>query len=172
MTANDRTSHLPDVAAPTASDNLFNRVVSILEKTRANVVRAVNSNMVVAYWLIGREIVTELQGGDERAEYGRQVIENLSRQLAERYGKGFSAPNLWKFRQFYQVYSSREPAILSPAGRELEISPQSIASDSKEILSPRGIEYMEYLPSEEELAIELERERKLIEEHLSNAREE
>lgn len=140
MTANDRSSLLPDVAAPTASDNLFNRVASILEKTRANVVRAVNSNMVTAYWLIGREIVNELQGGDERAEYGKQVVENLSRQLTERYGKGFSAPNLWKFRQFYQVYSSREPAILSPEGRELAISPQSIVSDSKEILSPRGIE--------------------------------
>ena len=39
---------------------LFDRVVSILEKARASVVRAVNSNMVIAYWLIGREIVQEL----------------------------------------------------------------------------------------------------------------
>jgi len=48
--------------------------------------------MVTAYWLIGREIVMELQGGDERAEYGKQVIENLSERLTNRYGKGFSAP--------------------------------------------------------------------------------
>lgn len=47
----------------------MDRVVSILERARANVVRAVNSNMVIAYWLIGREIVQELQRGEERAEY-------------------------------------------------------------------------------------------------------
>ncbi len=50
---------------------LFDRVVSILEEARSNVVRAVNSNMVMAYWLIGREIVEEIQGGDKRAEYGK-----------------------------------------------------------------------------------------------------
>ena len=42
---------------------LFDRVVSILEEARSNVVRAVNNNMVIAYWLIGREIVQEVQGG-------------------------------------------------------------------------------------------------------------
>lgn len=46
-----------------SSDGLFERVVAILERARANVVRAVGSNMVVAYWLIGQEIVQELQRG-------------------------------------------------------------------------------------------------------------
>lgn len=119
---------------------LLDRVVRILEQARANVVRAVNSNMVTAYWLIGREIVQELQGGEERAEYGRQVIESLSERLTHRYGKGFSAPTLWKFRQFYQVYSAREPAILSPAGRELKLPVQVLDSDKGAILSPAGIE--------------------------------
>ena len=41
------------------NDSLFSRVVTILESARSNVVRSVNSNMVVAYWLIGREIVQE-----------------------------------------------------------------------------------------------------------------
>ncbi len=50
-------------------EQLFDRVVSILEQARGNVVRAVNSNMVLAYWLIGREIIEEIQGGDARAEY-------------------------------------------------------------------------------------------------------
>ncbi len=99
-------------------DALFERVVSILEQARNNVVRAVNSNMVLAYWLIGREIVQEIQGGAERAEYGKQIVANLSAQLTEKYGRGFSAPTLWNFRLFYQVYSSRI-GILSPPGREL-----------------------------------------------------
>lgn len=86
---------------------LFDRVVSILEQARGNVVRAVNSNMVMAYWLIGREIVQELQGGEERAEYGKQVIEDLSKRLNEKYDKGFSISNLRYFRQFYLAYINR-----------------------------------------------------------------
>ncbi len=97
--------------------DLFDRVAAILEQARGNVVRAVNTNMVMAYWLIGREIVRDLQGGEERAEYGKRVIEDLSGRMTERYGRGFSTPALWSFRQFYLTYSDRE-GILFPAGRE------------------------------------------------------
>ena len=98
---------------------LFDRIVAILEQARSNVVRAVNSNTVVAYWLIGREIVEELQKGEERAEYGKRVIEDLSNQLTERYGKGFSVPNLRNFRKFYVMFQDRKPEIRYPLGSEL-----------------------------------------------------
>jgi hypothetical protein len=75
------------------SQSLFDRVVLILEQARTNVVRSVNSNMVTAYWLIGREIVIELQAGEKRAKYGTQVIENLSKLLTQRYGSGYSMEN-------------------------------------------------------------------------------
>ena len=78
---------------------LFGRVVSILDAARGNVVRAVNTQMVLAYWLIGREIVQELQGGEERATYGKQAMSNLSKRLAQRYGEGFSVPNLQNFME-------------------------------------------------------------------------
>ena len=94
-----------------ATGNLFDRMVSILEQARGNVVRAVNNNMVIAYWLIGREIVQEIQGGEGRAEYGKQAIEQLSEQLKGKYGRGFSVTNLRYFRTFYTVYSDREPEI-------------------------------------------------------------
>jgi len=97
------TSKIPE-AKP---DALFDRIVTILEQARGNVVQAVNTNMVLAYWLIGREIVEEIQRGEERAEYGEQVLENLSVRLTDRYGKGFSVANLKNFRQFYQVYADR-----------------------------------------------------------------
>ena len=96
---------------------MFDRVVSVLEEARSNVVRSVNSNMVVAYWLIGREIVEEIQGGDERAEYGKQVVEELSSQLNQKYRKGFSTSNLWYFKQFYLAYEGRVQ-ILHPTGGE------------------------------------------------------
>lgn len=90
---------------------LFDRIVSILEQARLNVVRVVNSEMVIAYWLIGREIVQEMQGGEERAEYGKQLVKDLSSKLTRKYGKGFSTTNLWYFRQFYIVFSDRIPEI-------------------------------------------------------------
>ncbi len=135
---------------------LFGRIVSILDQARGNVVRAVNSNMVLAYWLIGREIVQELQGGAKRAKYGEKVVEDLSNRLTERYGKGFSAQVLWKFRLFYQAYSDRililspagtessEVGKLSPTGRESSTSaiphPAGGESSATSILSPLGIE--------------------------------
>lgn len=90
---------------------LMDRVFAILDQARTNVVRAVNSNMVIAYWLIGREIVQALQGGEERADYGRQLLAELSISLTKHYGRGFSATNLRYFRLFYQAYSSRQPEI-------------------------------------------------------------
>jgi hypothetical protein len=100
-------------------NSLFDRVIIILEQARTNVVRTVNSEMVLAYWHIGREIVQELQKGEDRAEYGKQIIKALSAKLNEKYGKGFSTTNLWYFRQFYVVYSNREPKIRHKACGEL-----------------------------------------------------
>ncbi len=93
-------------------NDLFDSVVFILERARSKVVRAVNSEMIIAYWLIGREIVQAVQSGQERAEYGKRIIEDLSARLNKKYGKGFSTTNLWYFRQFYIVYQDREPKIL------------------------------------------------------------
>ena len=55
--------------------NLFDKVVSILEQARSNVVKSVNSNMIIAYWLIGKAIVEAIQGGEERADYGKREKE-------------------------------------------------------------------------------------------------
>jgi predicted nuclease of restriction endonuclease-like (RecB) superfamily len=94
-----------------SGDSLLDRVVSILEQARTGVIRAVNTSMVQAYWLIGKEIVQEIQNGDDRAEYGKQIIEKLSLALTEKYGRGFSTTNIRYFRTFYTVYSNRFPEI-------------------------------------------------------------
>ena len=62
--------------------------------------------MVKAYWFIGKEIVEEEQKVKERAEYGKSVIENLSKELNIKYGKGFDARNLRSMRQFYSTYKN------------------------------------------------------------------
>ncbi len=108
---------------------LFDRVVSILEQARKNVVRSVNSNMVIAHWLIGREIVEEIQAGDERAEYGKRILGRLSEQLSTKYGTGFSVSNLRNFRQFYSIYQGR--SIHYPSGSELQDDPKHYPEGSE-----------------------------------------
>jgi predicted nuclease of restriction endonuclease-like (RecB) superfamily len=119
-------------------DALFGRVVSILEQAQSNVVRAVNTNMVLAYWLIGREIVLELQGGEERAAYGKQIVEALSVRLTQRYGNGFSSTTLQYFRKFYWAYQERCAAIPRPVGVESEP-----AVDEHPISRPLGVKLSE-----------------------------
>ena len=70
--------------------------------------------LVEAYWHIGRIIVETEQDGTERADYGIHLIEQLSERLTETFGKGYSLPNMWRFKQFYLGSS-----ILSTNGREL-----------------------------------------------------
>ena len=120
---------------------LFERVVSILEQARGNVVRAVNSHMVLAYWLIGREIVQQVQGGEERAEYGEKVVEELSSRLTERYGKGFSVTNLWYFKQFYLAFQNRFQIPHPAGGESLDLTiphPVGAESSATSIPSPTG----------------------------------
>jgi predicted nuclease of restriction endonuclease-like (RecB) superfamily len=102
----------------------------ILDQARANVVRTVNCNMVIAYWLIGREIVQALQGGEERAGYGSKLLAELSASLERRYGRGFSVTNLRYFRLFYQAYGSRNPQIHhEPRDEFAKIDDTSVLAD-------------------------------------------
>ena len=57
--------------------------------------------MVEAYWNIGKRIVEEEQDGKERAEYGKEIIKKLSKELTTEFGKGFSERTLWEIKQFY-----------------------------------------------------------------------
>jgi predicted nuclease of restriction endonuclease-like (RecB) superfamily len=116
MKKSNTPSHLPLSEAA----SLFERVAVILDAARGRVLRAVNHETVTAYWLIGREIVQALQGGESRAEYGKRLLEDLSVQLGARYGKGYSATNLWYFRQFYLAYAERQPHIPHPLGGQSE----------------------------------------------------
>jgi hypothetical protein len=65
---------------------------------------AINSNMVETYWKIGQYIVEFEQGGSSKAEYGKALLENLSKDLSHLHGKGFSRSNITYMRLFYQRY--------------------------------------------------------------------
>lgn len=85
-------------------EQLYQSIQEIIETSRATVYRMANSSVVQAYWNIGRLIVEEEQKGEQRAEYGRQIIDGLSKRLQKGYGKGYTPTNLKYMRQFYRLF--------------------------------------------------------------------
>ena len=90
------------------SNNYINEVKEILKNARQKAYNTINSVMVEAYWKIGRRIVEEEQSGRERAEYGKEILQNLSKELTEEFGKGYSYRTLREIRQFYLMFSDFE----------------------------------------------------------------
>jgi len=85
-------------------NGLLKQVGKTLEGGRGKLVSAVNSIMVQTYWEIGRHIVEFEQNGHEKAEYGSDVLNRLSRDLTEQYGKGFSRGNIFYMRKLFLTY--------------------------------------------------------------------
>lgn len=85
-------------------DDVFNSIKTLMDKARNEVAREVNNILVQTYWEIGRIIVEDEQGHSERAEYGKELINDLSRQLTREYGRGFSRSNLQNMRNLYLSY--------------------------------------------------------------------
>ena len=90
---------------------LIGGIAELLEAARRNAARAVNALMTATYWEIGRRIVEFEQRGKKRAEYGEELLQRLAQDLTAKFGRGFSYPNVNKFRQFYLAFPA--PGILS-----------------------------------------------------------
>lgn len=93
------------------TDALFNKVSAIIEEGRKYVSTAINLAEVYSKFQIGMYIVEDEQAGNKRAGYGKQVLLNLSERLTEKYGDGWSLPQLKLIRQFYTVYSKKLNAV-------------------------------------------------------------
>ena len=89
-------------------DHLLDRIDSTLTAGRGRAVQAVNAHLLHTYWQIGHHIVEFEQGGQHKAQYGKQLIPRLSQDLRLRHGKGFSLSNLKLMRQFYLQYSKSQ----------------------------------------------------------------
>ena len=83
---------------------LVSEIKGILNTSRQNVAKAVNNELLVAYWKIGEIIVRYEQNDKVRAAYGDKTLKQLSKTLTEEFGKGFSRSNLQNMRQFYLNY--------------------------------------------------------------------
>lgn len=119
----------------TAPRNLYLKISELLQAARQKVVRTVNQSMVQTYYEIGRMIVEDEQQGKERAEYGKQVLKELSKRLLIEFGKGFSEDNLERMKKFYLFYYN---PISATALRKLE-NPDGDARPIKEMAAPNFV---------------------------------
>jgi hypothetical protein len=85
--------------------SLLEEIKSLLQEARRTVARSINTAMVLTYFEIGRMIVEDEQQGKSRADYARETLKNLSRELNKEFGRGFSERNLENMRIFYLSYS-------------------------------------------------------------------
>jgi DUF1016 N-terminal domain len=88
----------PDSSPDLHYESILGEISNLIDSARRSAARSVNCIMTAAYWLIGRRVVEFEQKGQVRAEYGEKLLEKLARDLSARFGRGFSYPNLNRFR--------------------------------------------------------------------------
>lgn len=91
------------------NSNYIVEIKELLKQARQKAYSAINFAMVEAYWQIGQRIVEEEQKGEKRAEYGKRILETVSKELTIEFGKGFSLRSIRNIRNFYLTF----PALLS-----------------------------------------------------------
>ena len=112
------------------TDSLFSKVSAIIEEGRKYVATAVDLAEVYSKYQIGMYIVEEEQAGNKRADYGKQILINLSQRLTDKYGDGWSVPQLKLIRQFYTVYSKRLNTVYPIADNQ---ETKELAAESKRL---------------------------------------
>ena len=84
--------------------DIYSSIKELMDNARNSGAKEVNNILIQTYWEIGRIIVEDEQGNSDRAEYGKQLITDLSKRLTKEYGKGFSRSNLQNMRNIYLSY--------------------------------------------------------------------
>ena len=92
----------------TPNNSMILEIRELLENARKNVAQQVNTQLLTTYWNIGRIIVEYEQQNQIRADYGKQTLRELSKELTREFGKGFSRSNLQNMRAFYLAYEKRQ----------------------------------------------------------------
>ena len=160
------------ITAP--NNGLYNAIADILVQAHGKVYHAVNFTMVQAYWEIGR-LITEDELHGQRADYGKEVLKQLSKRLTQEFGKEFDERELRKMCQFYRSFPIRDTlrpeltwshyrrllSVENGKARQWYMNEAAKATwstvsstDSKQMFAAK---YVPYLPTEEELGNEVKR---------------
>ncbi|MDW5418664.1 PDDEXK nuclease domain-containing protein [Iodobacter sp. CM08] len=102
----------PESSEMSEPEALLRQISQLIQQARQQLQRSVNTTVVQTYWQIGRLIIEDEQQGENRAAYGKALLENLSQRLTQQFGKGFDITNLRNMRRFYEQFPIRE--TLSP----------------------------------------------------------
>ncbi|MDO9541633.1 MAG: DUF1016 N-terminal domain-containing protein [Kiritimatiellia bacterium] len=94
-----------------SADKLLSEIRELILSARYTAARGVNAVQVLASFEIGRRILEHEQKGENRAEYGKALLKDLSSRLTKEFGKGFSRSNLEYMRKFYLMYANRADKI-------------------------------------------------------------
>lgn len=86
------------------TNSMMNEIRELLINARQHAAVQVNTELLSTYWNVGRIIVEHEQENRERADYGKQTLKQLSKELTQEFGKGFSRSNLQNMRAFYLAY--------------------------------------------------------------------
>lgn len=133
------------------SSDFISDIKQIIEQAREQAYASINTVMIQSYWLVGRRIVEEEQGGATRAAYGEALLKSLAAELMPVYGNTFSARRLRSYRQFYlyfkeiEIWHSRVPNLTWTHYRELLTVNDAVARQwymqeaSKEMWSVRTL---------------------------------
>lgn len=89
---------------PTPYQDIYSEIKKTLLQSRNQAYSAVNFAMVQAYWQIGRIIVEHEQNGSLRADYGKNMLQEISVKLQQEFGSGFSVRNLQQMKKFYALF--------------------------------------------------------------------
>ncbi len=149
---------------------LVDDVKLIVERGLCDAYRETNFVLVKTYWNVGKRIVEEEQHGNFRAKYGKHLIDMLSKELSLVYPKGYSPRNLRDYRQFYlcfkdlEIWHSRVPNLTWTHYRTLlsvtdDDARYSVLHDNKQLYAAK---YLTYLPTEEVLKREIERQKEIF----------
>lgn len=85
-------------------NQLIDSISSLWATAKEKAINAVNTELLEANWLTGKYIVEFEQGGQVRAEYGKQLLVNLAKDLTRINGKGFNRSNLTYMRKLYLAF--------------------------------------------------------------------
>lgn len=95
------------MTSPTPHNLLFSSLRQLIEESKQQVALAVNAEITLLYWKVGKRINEEVLG-NERAEYGKQVVATIAQQLGTAYGKGWGEKQLRQCMQFAQVFADEQ----------------------------------------------------------------
>jgi predicted nuclease of restriction endonuclease-like (RecB) superfamily len=95
---------------PSLPEGLIEDLRCMIDQTRSSIASTVNATLAMSYWHIGNRIRKEILQG-ERAEYGREIVASLSRQLVLEYGNSFSEKSLRRMMQFAEVFPDEQIVV-------------------------------------------------------------